>query len=119
MLSDAAGSANLAMRSQELLRFLAQRYIFQLGMSKAPAVRSTGELWLLIVYGLLSFPYRLLVVGTIVIILWSSPKYLTIGAVIAVVAGAAWIVWPILKGIGYLLTSPQLLGRRARALAMT
>jgi putative peptide zinc metalloprotease protein len=119
MLSDAAGSANLAMRSQELLRFLAQRYIFRLGMSKAPAVRSIGELWLLIVYGLLSFPYRLLVVATIVTVLWSSPKYLTIGAVIAVVAGAAWIVWPILKGIGYLLTSPQLLGRRARALAMT
>ncbi len=69
-------------------------------------------------YGVLSFPYRLLVVATIVLALWSSPKYLTIGAVIAVVAGAAWIVWPILKGIGYLLTSPQLLGRRARSIAM-
>jgi putative peptide zinc metalloprotease protein len=75
-------------------------------------------MWLLIVYGLFSFPYRIVVVATIVLVLWSSPKYLTIGAVIAVVAGVAWILWPILKGIGYLLTSPQLLGRRARAIAI-
>jgi putative peptide zinc metalloprotease protein len=118
MLSDAAGSANLAQRAQELLKFFAQRYLFRLASSKPPAVRSIGELWLLIVYGVLSFPYRIMVVSTIVLVLWSSPKYLTIGAVIAVVAGVSWILWPILKGIGYLLTSPQLLGRRARSIAM-
>jgi putative peptide zinc metalloprotease protein len=118
MLADIAGSANLAMRAQELLKFFWQRYVFRIGTARPPAVRSTGELWLLIVFGLLSFPYRILVVATIVLVLWSSPKYLTIGAVIAVVAGTAWIVWPVLKGIGYLLTSPRLLGRRTRAIAI-
>jgi putative peptide zinc metalloprotease protein len=118
MLADLAGSANLAMRANDLLKFFVQRYVFRINSARPPSVRSTGELWLLILYGLFSFPYRILVMVMIVLVLWSSPKYLTIGAAIAVVAGASWIVWPTLKGVGYLLTSPQLLGRRTRAVAM-
>src|SRR5207248_3473679 len=74
ILSDIAGSANLAVRAQELLRFLVTRHIFRVGSARPPAVRSAGELWLLVAYGLLSTPYRLLVMGSIVVLLWSSPR---------------------------------------------
>jgi putative peptide zinc metalloprotease protein len=119
ILSDITGSANLAMRAQELLKFFTQRYIFRVGSARPPMVRSTGELALLATYGLLSLPYRILVVVSIVLVLWSNPKYLTLGAALAVAAGAAWIVWPVLQGIGYLLLSPQLIGRRLRAISLT
>ncbi len=119
ILSDVAGSANLAQRSQELIKFLMQRYAFKVVRTTPPAVRSTGEFWLLIGYGLLSWPYRLLIVTSIVIVLWSNPKYLTLGAALAVVAGTMWIVWPMLKSIGWLFTSPRLMGRRVRAVTLT
>jgi putative peptide zinc metalloprotease protein len=54
----------------------------------------------------------------IVLVLWSNPKYLTLGAVLAVIAGAMWVIWPFLKSIGFVLTSPALMGRRVRAVTI-
>jgi putative peptide zinc metalloprotease protein len=119
ILSDITGSANLAPRAQQLVKFLVQRYVYKVTAVRPPQVRSTGEFWLLLLFGLLSWPYRLVVVAGIVLILWTNPKYLTLGAVLAVVAGACWFVWPLLKGIGFLLTDPMLLGRRTRAVTIT
>lgn len=119
MLSDLAGSANLGPRAQQLVKFLVQRHVYRITSVRPPQVRSTGEFWLLLLFGLFSWPYRLLVVAGIVLILWTNPQYLTLGAVLAVVASACWFVWPVLKSIGFLLTDPMLMGRRTRALTLT
>ncbi|HYE61277.1 MAG TPA: PqqD family peptide modification chaperone [Phycisphaerales bacterium] len=119
VLSDVTGSANLAPRAQQLIKFLLQRYIYRVANVRPPHVRSTGEFWLLLSFGLLSWPYRMFVVASIVLLLWTNPDYLTLGAVLAVIAGACWLLWPLLKAIGFLLTDPMLMGRRARALTIT
>lgn len=119
ILSDLTGSANLAPRAQHLIKFLLQRYVYRITIARPPHVRSTGEFWLLLGFGTLSWPYRMFVVTSIVLVLWTNPDYLTLGAVLAVVAGACWLVWPLLKSIGYLLTDPALMGRRTRALTVT
>lgn len=119
ILSDITGIANLAQRAKELIRFLWLRYVMRVAAIKAPAVSGLGEFWLLICYHLLSTPYRLLITASIVMALWTSEQFITLGSVIAVFAGCAWIVWPALKYIGFLVGSPLLLGRRARALSVT
>ena len=59
----------------------------------------------------------MLVAFTIVLIIWSNPAYLTLGAVLAVVAGVFFLVLPVGKGAMYLLGSPRLMGHRPRAFA--
>jgi len=119
ILSDLTGAANLAQRSVELWRFLLLRFVFSVRSARPPSVRDQTELWLLLTYGLLSLPYRVLVLVSIVLILWSHPTYLTIGVVLAAVAVCMWILWPLLKGLAFLTTSPRLLGRRTRAILIT
>ncbi len=115
ILSDLTGLANLAQRSMELSRFLLLRRVFKVASVRPPAIDGMGQFWLLTGYHLLATPYRLLVTATIVLALWTDDRYLTVGAVIAVVAACVWLVWPALKGLGFLIGSPTLLGRRARA----
>lgn len=118
ILSDITGSANLAQRAVQMWKFLFQKVLFRVRNARPPSVRSGAELTLLLIYGALAFPYRMLVLGSIVLILWSKPQYLTIGVVIAVVALFVWVIWPILKGFHFLFTAPMLVGRRARAVGI-
>lgn len=115
ILSDLTGIANLAQRASELWGFVVRKLVFRVQGLRAPSVRSTGELWTLLAYGALSTPYRLIVLFGIILVIWSNPAYLTLGAVLALVATLVWIVWPLLKGVAWLAASPQLLGRRVRA----
>ncbi len=119
ILSDVAGIANLAQRALELSRFLLLRKVFGISTANPPPISSVREFWLLLVYWACSTPYRLLITAGIVIMLWNDKRYLTLGSVIAVVAASMWLVWPCLKGISYLVTSPALLGRRSRAVSIS
>lgn len=116
--SDLLGIPNLSQRATELWGFLWRRYVLRLSGVRPPGVRGPGEFFTLLVYAALSWPYRLTVLVSIVLVLWSSPRYLTLGLVLAVVTGLAWGVYPLLKGTWFLLTSPRLLGRRARAIGV-
>jgi len=117
ILSDLAGVPNLAQKSRDMWKYLAERYAFGLRGLTAPAVRSRGEMWLLIVYGLLAVPYRVFV--SISILLLIMTRYAELGLLLGVVFGVIWLLWPLMKGIGYLLSSPKLLGRRARAVGVS
>lgn len=117
ILSDLAGAPNLAQRSKELTRFVVERFAFGLRGLDPPAVRDRSELALLGVYGVLSPPYRVFIGLSILLVIAS--KFITLGLVLAVVMAAIWFVWPVLKGIGYLASSPKLFGRRARAIGVT
>jgi len=117
ILSDLAGAPNLTQRSRQMLLYLLHRYVFGVRGARAPAWRSTGEAWLLVVYGLLSTPYRVFV--GVAILLLIADSYLTLGVALAAVMAVVWLVWPVLKAAGFLLSDPKLEGRRSRALGAT
>lgn len=117
ILSDVTGTPNLAQRAQEFWRYLLERYAFGLRTLRAPALRGRAEAWLLGSYWLLSFPYRIFIMISLLLLV--APQYITLGAVLAVVAATVWIVWPTLKSIAYLAGEPRLMGRRSRALAVS
>lgn len=117
ILSDLAGVPNLTQRSREMLKYLMERYAFGLKGARGPSIRSLSEGWLLAVFGLLAMPYRIFI--AIAILLLISSQYLTLGVVLAVVMGAVWLLYPVLKSIGYLISEPRLEGHRARAWGVT
>jgi len=116
ILSDVLGIPNLALRARALWRYLVERFAFGVRSMSSPSVRDRTELWVMLVYGLLAPPYRLFIGLSIALIVAS--RYLTLGLVLAGVVVTIMFVWPTLKGVGYLLSSPRLVGRRARALGV-
>lgn len=119
MLSDLTGAANLWQRSRDLWRFLLEKYAFKSPAATPPFVRGRAEFWLLVTYGALSYPYRLVVSFGIILVVWSNESYSTLAPVLAIVAGVAFLLWPALKGVTYLATSSKLLGRRGRAVGVS
>jgi len=117
ILSDIAGCPNLASRAKELWKYLIHRHGFGVRGMTPPAARDRAELGLMLVYGLLSPPYRIIVGFTIALVV--SSRYLTIGLVIGVLMAIAMVLGPLFKGAGHLLGAPVLVGRRARAMALT
>ncbi|MCC6285764.1 MAG: PqqD family peptide modification chaperone [Phycisphaerales bacterium] len=117
ILSDLAGSPNLAGRAKELWSYLIHRRAFGVRGMTPPVVRDRGELWLLLVYGLLSPPYRMIVGITIVMVV--SSRYLTLGLVIGVLMAVAMLLGPLVKAVGHVLGAPVLVGRRARAVGIS
>ncbi len=116
ILSDVTGTPNLAQRSREIWSYIFERRLFGVRSAKPPAVRSRGELTLLTTYGALSAPYRILIFVSILAIVLTT--YAQLGLVLALIAGVAWVVRPVAKLISYLLASPRLIGRRARAIGI-
>lgn len=117
ILSDLTGIPNLAMRSREMLRYLLERWVFGLRGIHPPEARGPGERALLVAYGLLSMPYRVLVTVTIIWVLLTTVPW--IGIPLSIVGGTVVLVLPVLGAVGYLLTSARLMGRRARAVAIS
>lgn len=117
-MSDMLGIPNMSQRANELWGFLFRRMVLKLSGLRPPSLRGRGEFVTLLVYAALSWPYRIFILFSIILVLWSNPRYLTFGMILAVFAGAAWGVYPLLKGVWFLLTSPKLLGRRARAIGI-
>lgn len=118
MLSDLTGTANLWQRSRDLWRFLVEKFVFKSAGASPPFVRDRSEFWLLLIYGVLSYPYRAFVSFSIILVIWSNKNYSTLAPVLAIIAAIAFLIWPALKGISYLATSPRLLGRRGRAVGV-
>jgi putative peptide zinc metalloprotease protein len=113
ILSDVTGSPNLAQRSREFLKFLLERYAFGVKNNKPPRIRGRGEAWMLAMFGLLATPYRIFIGISISLVIME--RYASVGLVLGTLMAVMWLVWPILKSVGYLVSSPRLLGRRARA----
>lgn len=117
ILSDVMDAPNLAARSREFWKFLVERYAFGVRGVRPPRIRDRREAWLLGIYGLLAVPYRLFI--SVSIILFIAQRYATLGAALAVIVAVVWLLVPLAKGLGHLLGSPTLVGRRARAVGVT
>ena len=116
ILSDVLEVPNLGSRSQRYYLYLIQRYLFGLTDARDPVI-APGERFWFAVYAPASFVYRMFTLYGIAIFI--ATKYIVVGTVLAVWMTAASIVWPILKGLRFVLVSPVLTGLRRRAIAGT
>jgi putative peptide zinc metalloprotease protein len=112
VLSDLIEVPNLATRSKQYLGYLVQRRVFDVRDAEPPTTAPGERGWLLF-YGIASFAYRMFIM--FVIILFIASKFFIIGVLLAIWAVATQLVWPLLKNLGFLLNSPRLSRRRARA----
>jgi len=114
ILADWLEIPNLGQRANTYLGYLTRRYA--LGVKKAvPPETAKGEPSWLVSYAIGSFFYRIFV--TVTIALMVAEQYFLIGVLLAMWSLYNMLVQPAAKKIGYLFTSDELHGRRARSLA--
>jgi putative peptide zinc metalloprotease protein len=116
ILSDMLRIHNLDMRSRRYLTWLIQYHAFGMTRAESP-VRTPSEAKWLIAYGLVSFLYRIgimLGIGLLV-----AQRYFVIGVVLAMLSMAQMLLWPVLKGLNYLVNDPALRDHRRRAAGVT
>jgi putative peptide zinc metalloprotease protein len=116
VLCDWIESPNLAQRSNQYWSWLLRRFGFGLRQAQPPQ-HGPGERRWLLAYAPLSFLWRVSV--TCGIALFLGQEYLYVGLAIGLWGLAALLLWPLLKGLRYLWSSPELAGRRERPLALT
>jgi len=116
VLADALEIPNLDTRSRRYLAWLAQRHLFGIESARSP-ITAPGEARWLVAHGLAAFAYRL-VVG-LAIALFLAERFFALGIGLALVAVATQIGVPLARGLGFVLASPRLAERRARAVAVT
>jgi putative peptide zinc metalloprotease protein len=115
ILSDLLEIPNLAGRAQQMLQYLAERYLFGMRNVESPAA-NRAEAWLLAIFGVASWIYRLLVFVSIA--LWISGRWLILGILLALGTVFSFTVLPLWKLARY-LASPRLGRHRRRAVLVT
>lgn len=116
ILADLIAVPNLASRAGRYLAFLVKRYAFGVRDAVSP-VAAPGEAGWLATYGVSSAIYRIAFGCSIAMVIASH--YFVFGVVLAIWFAAAFLVLPVLAGLKHLVTSPELLGHRGRAFAVT
>jgi putative peptide zinc metalloprotease protein len=116
VLSDLIEVPNLATRANRYLGYLAQRWLFGLREAEAPQMARGEPVWM-VFYGVASFGYRMFI--TFWIALFIAGEFFVIGALLAVWAVAMQVVWPLVKGLTFVLNSPRLNRQRVRAVLAT
>ncbi|MFO1522901.1 MAG: hypothetical protein U1G05_12850 [Kiritimatiellia bacterium] len=114
ILSDLIDTPNLHERSTRQLLFLAQRLIFGNRDARSLA-RSRTEACTLFLFAILSFIYRVIVFGSMILIIADS--YLALGVILAAGFIFSWVLVPVFRMLKFLLTDPSLGRRRFRACA--
>ena len=116
VLADLIEVPNLASRAQRYYLYLVQRYLFGAREAQDPAM-APGERFWFAIYAPASFAYRMFTLFGIA--MFVATKYFVVGVVLAVWMLGSSIVWPVLKGLRFVLISPALMGVRGRALVAT
>lgn len=114
MLSDLLEVPNMMQRSNKMLLYLCQKYIYRVDQARPPSSQPS-ELRTLFVFGVLSTAYRIFLFFTIT--LYVMGQMFALGLVLAVWTAAAWFILPVGKFVHWLATSPQLSEFRPRAVA--
>ncbi len=116
VLADALDIPNLGTRATKYLVYLTERYAFASEAAQSP-VRSSGERFWFVSYGVTSFVYRILISLSIAVLV--AHKFFFVGVALAILSVSSVIVWPVVKGLRYLLFSPRLDRRRGRAIVVS
>lgn len=113
VLADALEIPNLGARANKYIGYLIQRYLF--GAKEVDSQTATGaeRAWLL-VYGLASVAYRMVIMFTI--ILFIAGKFFVVGVLLAVWGVLTQVVVPVAKAASFVVASPMIRRHRARAL---
>ena len=113
MLADLIQIQNLRQRGQQYLAWLVETRVFGLQQPEIEASRSEKR-WF-VFYTIASFLYRVFVM--LAIALFIATEYMIIGVLLALWAIGAAFVWPLAKGVAYLVAHAKLRRHRLRALA--
>ena len=116
MLADLLEVPNLAQRSNRMLQYYFQKYVYRL-RNLTPPSSLPGEAAILTVYGILSGAYRIFLFFSIT--LYILGKAFAVGLVLAAWTAAAWFLIPAGKFIHWLASSPQHHDKRARSIAVS
>lgn len=116
ILSDLLDMPNLYQRAARWWKYFAERWLFGMRRAVNPAA-SRREAAFLAVYGALSFIYRAILFGGI--ILFVAGRFLLLGLTMALAGLITWLVIPIGKLVRYLAESPHLIRSRRRAILVT
>ncbi|MDX2147366.1 MAG: PqqD family peptide modification chaperone [Planctomycetota bacterium] len=112
ILSDLIEMPNLMQRSQNMLKHLAQVYIYRVKDATPPSYVRDEQV-ILVVYGLLAIAYRVFLFITIT--LYVMGKFFALGLFLAIWSTAVWFIVPIAGFVHWLATNPKLADHRTRA----
>lgn len=116
MLSDLLEIPNLSQRANWQLRHYCERYLFGVKKSEPPTQRRREATWL-VVFGITSGIYRVIVFGGILLLV--ADRFLILGLIMAAVCAISWVTVPVCKFVNYLASSPRLERTRPRAIAVS
>jgi putative peptide zinc metalloprotease protein len=116
ILSDLLEIPNLSQRANRQLGYYFERYLFGVNRADPPAQSRREAAWL-VVFGIASGIYRVIVFGGILLLV--ADRFLILGLIMAAVCAISWVTVPAGKFIHYLATSPKLDRTRPRAVAAT
>ncbi len=112
VFSDLLDMPNLYQRSQAYMVYLFKKYI--LGVARAATVvQKKGEKYFYPVYAIAAFIYRILITVSIFFLLENNLA--TLGFLLASALAMLWFGLPLIKGAAYLISGPELAGRRGRS----
>lgn len=117
ILADLTEIPNLASRSYELLKWLTRRYLFGVKGEPCPPLHDRTEGVIMVTHATLAFPYRLLVM--ISIVMFVAQKYFVFGLLLALFGMVMWLGAPVVKGLSYVLSEPSLQVVRVRAVSLS
>jgi len=106
---------NLGTRANKYVFYLLQRYGFGLEDTASPVTAESERGWLLF-YAVASFFYRFVIMMSIAVFVGTS--LFMIGVALAIWAVANMLLFPVIKGLKFLLQSPKLNRHRRRATAV-
>ena len=111
MLADLIEIPNLGQRSTRYLGYLLQRYLLRMTTSESP-VTAPGESGWFLVYGPISFCYRIMVLLGLVWLI--SSRWFVIGVLIAVWGAVSLLILPAVRSLSRFFDSPAARNRRSR-----
>ena len=116
IFADAIEIPNLAARANKYLSYLTQKYLFGLKQADSPVLNDSEKPWFAF-FAIASFIYRMMIYW--VIVLFIAGKFFFIGVLLAIWAAGNMIVWPLLKGLWFVIGGSQIRAHRPRAISTT
>ncbi len=116
ILCDLIEIPNLAQRANNYYGYLLRRYAFSDRDATEP-LASSHEKWWFVVYAPAAFFYRVMIALSIA--LFIANQYFFVGVVLAIWSMVGLIVFPALKSLRFLFTSPALARKRGQALTVS
>jgi len=111
LLADLVEIPNLGLRSTRYLGYLLQRYLLRIETAESP-VTAPGEQGWFLIYGPISFCYRIAVVLGLVWLV--SSRFFVIGMLIALWGAVSLLVLPAVRSLSRFLDNPAIRNRRSR-----